>query len=123
MITDIGMTWSGDLSTSPTGDLATVTGPTMGTERVLRRLLTNPGDYIWNPEYGAGLAQYVGLPVNPAGIQALILAQMQFEPAVAQVPEPVVSIQSDVSGRLYAQIRYVDSETASASALTVNVAG
>ena len=123
MKADIGMTWAGDLTISPTGDLATVTGPALGTDRVLRRLLTNPGDYIWNPEYGAGLAQYVGLPVNPAGIRALILSQMQLETAVAQVPEPVIAVHSDVSGRLYAQIRYVDAETASSTALTVNVTG
>ncbi len=121
MTADLGMMWSGDLVVSPTGDLEMVNGPALGTERVLRRLMTNPGDYIWNPTYGAGLAQFVGQPIDPASVQALILSQMELETAVSHAPEPVVAIQSDVVGRLYAQIRYLDSETASATALNINI--
>lgn len=118
---DLEMTWSGDLSLSPTGDLAIANEPSLGTERVLRRLMTNPGDYIWNPDYGAGLAQFVGRPVELAGIEALIRAQMNLETAVAQIPEPVITVSSDVTGRLYVQIRYADSATAISSTLSVSV--
>lgn len=118
---DLEMTWSGDLSLSPTGDLAIANEPSLGTERVLRRLMTNPGDYIWNPDYGAGLAHFVGRPVETAGVEALIRAQMALEPAVAQIPEPVITVSSDVTGRLYVQIRYADSTTAVSSALSVSV--
>ena len=120
---DLEMSWAGDLSISPTGDLATVNDPSLGTERVLRRLMTNAGDYIWNPDYGAGLAQFVGRPVDPAGIQALILSQMALETAVAQVPEPVIAVQADPAGRLYVQIRYADASTAASTALTFSVPG
>lgn len=115
------MTWSGDLATTTTGDLAIVDGSALGTERVLRRLLTNPGDYIWNPDYGAGLAQFIGRPIDPAAIQALILSQMQLETAVAAVPEPVVAVQSDPSGQLFTQIRYADATTAQSTALAINL--
>ena len=118
---DLQMDWAGDLSTSLTGDLVTVDGPELGTERVLRRLLTNPGDYIWHPEYGAGLGQYVGQPADPSAIQALILSQMLLETAVAPVPEPVISVQLDAGGSLYVQIRYADAQTAQAQALTINL--
>ncbi len=50
----------GDLSTSPTGDLRPVENTERGKQRVLRRLITNPGDYIYHPTYGAGLGQKVG---------------------------------------------------------------
>ena len=120
---DLDMSWSGDLAVTQTGDLATVDGAALGTERVLRRLMTNPGDYIWNPRYGAGLAQYIGQPIDPAGIQALILSQMQLEAAVAAVPEPIVAVQSDPAGRLFAQIRYADATTAQSSALSINLPG
>ena len=120
---DLEMSWSGDLSTSATGDFVTVNGPAQGTERVLRRLLTNPGDYIWNPEYGAGLAQFVGRPADTASIEALIRSQMQLESAVAQVPEPVITVQSDPGGRLSVQIRYADAATANSKALTINLPG
>jgi phage baseplate assembly protein W len=120
---DLEMSWSGDLSVSATGDLAIVADPSLGTERVLRRLLTNPGDYIWNPDYGAGLGQFVGRPVDLAGVEALIRAQMALESAVSSTPEPIISISSDVAGRLYLQIRYEDSITAISSALTASVPG
>lgn len=118
---DLEMTWSGDLSLSPTGDLAVVDEPSLGTERVLRRLMTNPGDYIWNPGYGAGLAQFVGRPINIASIEALIRAQMALETAVAQSPEPIITVSADVVGRLFAQIRYADGGTATPASLSISV--
>jgi len=120
---DLDVGWAGDLETSPTGDLATVSGPALGTERVLRRLLTNPGDYVWHPEYGAGLAQYVGQPADPAAIKALILSQMSMEAAVATTPEPVIAVQSDPDGSLSVEIRYADADTATPQSLTINVPG
>ena len=120
---DLEMSWSGDLSVSATGDLAVVSDPNLGTERVLRRLMTNPRDYIWNPDYGAGLGQFVGRPVDLAGVEALIRTQMSLETAVSSTPEPVISVSSDVAGRLYLQIRYEDSETTISSALTTSVLG
>ena len=120
---DLEMTWSGDLSLSSTGDLGTVSDPSLGTERILRRLLTNPGDYIWNADYGAGLGQYVGRPIDIAGVEALVRMQMSLEAAVAQTPEPVITISADVAGRLYLQIRYEDSLTAILSSITANVLG
>lgn len=120
---DLEMTWSGDLAVSPTGDLAVAIEPALGTERVLRRLMTNPGDYVWNPDYGAGLAQFVGRPVELASVEAVIRAQMALEAAVAAIPEPVIGILSDVAGKLYVQIRYADSVTTLASALSVSVPG
>ena len=71
-MSDAHHAWGGDLSVSPTGDLQTATGPALGTERVLRRLLTNPGDDLWQPGYGAGLARFVGPPADAAAIRALI---------------------------------------------------
>ena len=120
---DLEMSWSGDLSVSATGDLAVVSDPNLGTERVLRRLMTNPGDYIWSPDYGAGLGQFVGRPVDSAGVEAIIRTQMSLETAVSSTPEPVISVSSDVAGRLYLQIRYEDSETTISSALTTSVLG
>lgn len=122
-MSDLQMSWSGDISASATGDLLTISGPESGTERVLRRLLTNPGEYLWHPDYGAGLAKFVGQPGDRAGIEALIRAQMLLEPTVAQLPEPVISVQSDPGGSLYVEIRYADAETAESKALTIDLPG
>ena len=120
---DLEMTWSGDLSLSPTGDLATVSDPLLGTERVIRRLMTNPGDYIWNADYGAGLGQYVGRPIDVAAIEALVRMQMRLETAVAMTPEPVITVSADVAGRLFLQVRYADSATAVLSSISASVPG
>ena len=57
---DIQHTFGNDLTLSATGDIAIVDGTQRGQERVLRRLLTNPGDYIWLLNYGAILRRMVG---------------------------------------------------------------
>lgn len=118
---DLQTGWGGDVASTETGDLATVSGPALGTQRVLRRLLTNPGDYIWQPEYGAGLGQFVGQPADTAAIQTLIRTQMRLEPAVAASPEPVISLQLDPGGSLSVQIRYADAETAETQSLSINL--
>ncbi len=120
-MSDVQMNWAGDLSSSLTGDLVTVSGPELGTERVLRRLMTNPGAYIWHPEYGAGLGQFVGQPADPTAIEALIRSQMALEAAVAVQPEPVIVVQSDPGGSFSVQISYVDAETANSQALTIQL--
>ena len=93
MINDINHFWGGDLSTGPTGDLATAAGTTRGQQRVLRRLLTNPGDYIFHPTYGAGLPGFVGQPIDPAKIVAVIRSQLMLEASVARLPAPVISVK------------------------------
>ena len=115
---DLSHVWSGDLSASSGGDLATVTGSEAGQQRVLRRLLTNPGDYVWQPDYGAGLGSYVGGPVSSATIAATIRSQMYKEPSVAHDPEPVIDVQAGPGGAVYVHIRYVDADTSTGQVLT-----
>ena len=116
-MSDAHLGWGGDLGSSETGDIVVVGRPELGTERVLRRLLTNPGTYIWHPEYGAGLGQLVGQPVDVVGVQALIRSQMRLEAAVARSPEPVVAVQADPTGSLSVQVRYADADTSESRTL------
>src|SRR6185312_2121492 len=90
--------WGQDLTILPNGDLLAVDGTIEGEQRVMRRLLTNPGDYIWQLEYGAGLPRYVGQPEQDDAISALIMSQMMLESAVAQSPLPSVSTTSITNG-------------------------
>ncbi len=120
---DLHHVWTGDLTASGTGDLVLAGGGALGTERVLRRLLTNPGAYIWHPGYGAGLGQFVGQPADPRAIAALIRTQMVREAAVAQSPEPVIEVRTDLPGQLAVSIRYADAETAVAQTLNFQVPG
>jgi hypothetical protein len=122
-VADISQVIGSDLALGPTGDLAAVVDPTEGTQRVLRRLLTNPGDYIWNLTYGAGLGSMVGSPASAPAIQGLITSQMLQEAAVAQSPLPQVSVSSDNNGTVYAYVTYADATTGTTQVLTVPVSG
>src|ERR1700683_2907421 len=70
VMADIAHQWGSDLEFGPNGDLAVVAGSDLGQQRVLRRLLTNLLDYIWQPAYGAGLAGLIGQPANILQIRA-----------------------------------------------------
>ncbi len=116
--------WGSDLITGPTGDLGMVNDPLLGQQRVLRRLLTNPGDYIWQLDYGAGLARFIGQPANPPQIKAVIRSQVFKEAAVARQPEPVIDVQvspGGAAGTVYVYVRYVDAGNGQTQILSFSV--
>ncbi len=92
MLQDLYHYWADDLIVSNTGDLLTVDGTLRGQQRVLRRLLTNPGDYIAHPDYGAGLPASIGQPIDIGKVAALIRAHMLLENCVAKLPPPTVTV-------------------------------
>jgi hypothetical protein len=107
---DIFHDWGGDIGVGNGGDLALATGSDVVNQRICRRLLTNPGDYLWSLDYGGGLGQFVGLPANSANIKAIIVSQLLLETAVPTTPEPQVTITvADVAGGFVtASITYSD---------------
>jgi phage baseplate assembly protein W len=118
---DLAHFYGNDLAVAPSGDLATVAATQLGQQRVLRRLLTNPGDYLWNPGYGAGLARFVGQPANAARIRSVIRSQIFQESAVAQSPEPVINVAAQAAGTVAVQIQYADSTTGETQVLSFTV--
>jgi phage baseplate assembly protein W len=114
---DLSHEFGADLGVGAGGDLALAEGPALGRQRVLRRLLTNPGDYIWHPEYGAGLGRFVGQPAAAARIRAVVRSQILREPAVARSPEPSVEVTDTGDGRVFVSIRYADAESGAAQAI------
>jgi hypothetical protein len=90
--------WGGDLSVGSGGDINATPVQANVQQRVVRRLLTNPGDYIWHTDYGAGLGGYVGKPYSPGNIEGLILNQLQLESLVAATPAPTVEINQSAAG-------------------------
>jgi hypothetical protein len=119
---DIWHLWSSDLAVAPSGDIATASGPSITQQRLLRRLLTSPGEYIWQPDYGAGLAAFIGQPVDPRRIAAIVRGQIFKEAAVARTPEPVIDVAlapGGGTGGVYLHIRYVDAGTGNSQSLSV----
>ncbi|MGC1411086.1 MAG: hypothetical protein WA864_19355 [Acetobacteraceae bacterium] len=123
---DLSHQWGSDLAIGATGDISTADGSSLGQQRVLRRLLTNPGDYIWQLDYGAGLARFVGQPANTLQIRAVIRSQIFKEAAVARLPEPLIDVQATpggASGTVYVYVRYVDAENSQTQVLTLSISG
>ena len=118
---DASLVWGQDLAPGNIGDLLLASATELGQQRILRRLLTNPGDYVWQPSYGAGLARFVGAPTDVASIRAVIRSQIFMETSVARLPEPVIDVQSAPDGSLYVQLRYVDAAAGSTQTLSFSV--
>jgi phage baseplate assembly protein W len=119
---DLFLEWAGDLSVGSTGDLALASGPDATNQRVYRRLLTNPGDYIWQLDYGGGLARFVGTPAERADIEAVVRTQLGLESAVAASPAPQVSasVADTANGYVVADIGYSDVSSGSSVRLAVS---
>ena len=126
MAFDIGHRWGADLDVSPTGDLGIVEGAPAATQRILRRLLTNLGDYIWNPTYGAGLTQFVGIPTQSRQIAAIVRSQMLQEAGVARLPTPEITVANPEGlgvGTFELSIRYTDASTGRPNVISVPISG
>ncbi len=98
-LTEVAHWWGSDLQLSSTGDVATVgvgqSGQiTKSNQRVMRRLMTNPGQYLSEQSYGAGVPEQIGMPLDVPKVQALISGQMQLEASVQQSPAPDVTVTS-----------------------------
>jgi len=131
-MSDLNHYFGGDLSQSATGDLLKIDGTTQGVQRLLRRLLTNPAltdssgnviaaaDYIFHPEYGAGLARMVGDVVDIAKIKGAIRGQMLLESVVARTPAPVINVV-EIQGGVSVSVRYNDALTDTPVALDFDV--
>jgi hypothetical protein len=123
-LADLWHYFGGDLAVASNGDLQTVTGTLRGQQRVLRRLLTNPGGYLFEPTYGAGLPSFIGLPLDVPKLTALIRSQMALEDSVAQLPAPVISVSATADPSAFAvSLQYNDADTGAPVILSFPVAG
>jgi phage baseplate assembly protein W len=122
---DIFLTWNGDLAVSSTGDIAVAAGTDVTNQRVYRRLLTNPGDYLWNLGYGGGLAEFVGRPARASDIESVIRNQIEQESSVAEAPVPNVTVRTTdtANGYVVADITYSDAASGVTSQLSVSAGG
>lgn len=118
---DAGLVWGGDLSTSATGDLLLASGADLGQQRLLRRLLTNPSDYMWQASYGAGLGQFVGQTNVAGAASGVIYSQIHHESSIAQQPVPQVSVTEAGSGSVIVGIQYVDVKSGQSQSLSFSM--
>jgi hypothetical protein len=117
---DAGHYFSGDLQLGATGDLLVADGLLESNQRILRRLLTNQGDYIWQADYGAGLPARIGSTIDESEMNSLISSQMFLEASVVQNPPPQITTDAIENG-LDVHIGYVDSESSQPVTLSFQV--
>jgi hypothetical protein len=109
-----------DLVASANGDLLTVDSLLESEQRVLRRLMTNAGDYIWQPNYGASLPAKIGDPFDVATIESIVQSQMFLEDSVVRTPPPDVEVASFPNG-MYVDISYTEADSDQDAALSFPV--
>ncbi|RFD20085.1 phage tail protein [Komagataeibacter melaceti] len=106
-----------DLGLSASGGLALVRDAEQTRQSVLRRLGTNAGDYIWQPDYGAGLPACVGGVVDTGAIHALVAAQMACESGVDQTQPVSINVTQPGAGLVRLDVSYTDATDATVQAL------
>jgi hypothetical protein len=115
---DLAHFYGGDLSLTPSGGLATVSGTKEGEQRVLRRILTLQGNDIWEGDYGGNVPALIGSAATPSAVEGELRVQMLAEAVVAQVPPPTVKVMPFGNGGQAVTIRYVDAATGDAGFLS-----
>lgn len=119
-MSDISHLMGSDLSILSNGNFELAETSEEGQQRVLRRLLTNPAAMPFHLGFGAGLAAFIGQPINKAKISARITSQMRLERAVLAIPVPTVDVADSDNGVVAALIRYTDRSTGDTSQLDFN---
>jgi hypothetical protein len=109
-----------DLAAAANGDLLAADAGLLTQQLVLRRLLTNEGEYFFALDYGAGLPQFIGNAGNIPGITAVIRRQLNFERGVTKIPEPRIDVSPIPTG-IFVHIVYNDAITGKPSVLSFNV--
>ena len=111
---------SADIAASANGDLLLADSVMLSQQNVLRRLLTNPGDYIWHPTYGAGLPAMIGQPIDVPTVQSIIIQQMFLEDSVSRSPLPVVTV-APINNGMYIKIQYTEVDSQKSVVLKFDV--
>jgi hypothetical protein len=117
---DVWHVWGADLRLGPTGDLLGVTGSEAVRQRVLRRILSNPGDLMFTPDYGAGLPAKVGSLLDRDALSGAVRQQISAEAAVSRDPPAEVTATPFPHG-VSVVIRYRDAVTGEAAQLGFDV--
>lgn len=120
LLNDVNHWVGGDIAVSPTGDLGLASADLRTQQRIVRRLVTNPGDYIFHTDYGAGLPQKIGEVLDVPALRGLIRAQILQEAGVAQSPEPQVDVAA-ITGGVSVRILYSSAITREPVSLQFNV--
>lgn len=108
IINDLYQYYGNDLQITSSGDLFVADLAILSQQRVIRRLSTPNGGFIWDTSYGAGIPGYIGEQLssdNFDSIKSLILSNILLENTVSPNPEPQIFLNV-IQGGLFCQIQY-----------------
>lgn len=112
--------WDSDLAVSPGGDIATSDGIDLSNQRIVRRLMTILGEYIWHVDYGASVPIRVGDTLDLSLIESIVRGQIFEEAAVDPQHDPEIIVTKILNG-VFVSIRYVDALTGQQASLDFDV--
>lgn len=112
-----------DLALTPSGDLQLVSNQMTTQQRLIRRLLTPTGSYIWHTQYGAGLPLLVGQPISEQQVAGIVRSQLELESGAGAALGSRTTLKSGPSGQVYLSITYKDQGSAVEQALEIPLEG
>ena len=117
-----------DTITTPSGDLAVVGGEEALRQALIRRVVTNPGDWALLPNYGVGARRYVKARNTRAMRDELaerVRSQFLAEPRVERIERVTISTTEDGLGihvlAVVIPVGRLRTEGAQGSPLTISV--
>lgn len=117
---DLAHFWGQDLSVSANGDILIVDGDNLTTQRIIRRLMTAQGGYIWNLTYGGGVPGRVGDLLDIPLITSVIRSQIALEASVARTPPPIITVTEILNG-VSVTIKFYSAATGQQSTLSFDI--
>ncbi len=123
-MSDLSHYWGSDLTLAANGDLLVATDTTEVNQRILRALMTSPGDYLFHMQYGVGVGQYVGKALTAtdyAKIRAAVRSVVVRDPEVAQTPTPQINFRVNAQGYVLVSISYTYKPSGQLQTLTFTV--
>lgn len=121
---DINQLFGNDITLDATGNLFVAQGIDQTQQALIRRLLTNPGAYIWHPEYGAGVGRFVGENLSAQNFDAIkstMVSQILEEETIAKVPIPQISFTPLPGNILQCDVLYYNAQTNIAQSISFQV--
>lgn len=112
----------GDLQKSASGGVGETNGVELSRQRIARRLITNPGDMVFHPEYGAGIPRYIGTLASINEIKAKVLGQVLLESSVSKATQPIVNVSKlSANGSMAIDVTYTYAGTGELANVKVTV--
>ena len=112
-----------DIQLDSTNDLLFVHDTTETNQRIMRRLFTNKGTYIWNSKFGASIPWKVGESLSLEVYKDIVnqvTASVLEDDDVAKSPPPEINIKTTSNG-LICYIKYYNLSSDEHDTITLQV--